>query len=240
MRRLRLTEVSKSYGQKKALDCFSYTFETGVYGILGENGAGKSTLMGLITDTLKRDGGTIQFNGREILSLKDRYRARVGYMPQEAGYYEEMSVINFLRYMADLKGIPAKKAKGQIDSLLAVVSLTQSAHQKMSALSGGMRQRALMVQALLGRPDIIILDEPTAGLDPEQRRQLCRYIAELGEEAIVLLTSHIVSDIEDTADVVLVMKKGRLVKELDGDEITRVMERESLEDYYLRLILREE
>lgn len=236
---LKIENLTKNYGKKCALDHFTFTFGCGVYGILGANGAGKTTLMSLITDTLKRDSGSILYDGEEILKMGAAFRGLVGYMPQEQGFYEKMSVKSFLFYMAELKGLSHRDAKEQIPQLLDVVNLKNCGHLKMESLSGGMRQRALLAQALLGSPEVVILDEPTAGLDPWERKRLCHYIWTLGEKAIVFLTSHIVSDIEDTADYILIMKSGRIIQDGYPDELIKQSGKTDLEELFLSVLDRE-
>ena len=208
---LKIENLTKHYGELCALDQFTATLKPGIYGILGPNGAGKSTLMNLLTDTLKRESGTIALDGTEILSMGRDYRAVLGYMPQQQGYYDEFSVGRFLHYMAALKGMNKKQAQAAIDRLLGVVGLQNTVHKKMSALSGGMRQRILLVQALLNDPKILLLDEPTAGLDPEERIRIRNYMAEIAADKIVLLATHVVSDVESIADQVLILRKGKLL-----------------------------
>ncbi len=233
---LKIENLTKNYGKKCALDHFTFTFGCGVYGILGANGAGKTTLMSLITDTLKRDDGSILYDGEEILKMGADFRSLVGYMPQEQGFYEKMSVKSFLFYMAELKGLSRREAKEQIPKLLEVVNLKNCGHMHMESLSGGMRQRALLAQALLGTPTVVILDEPTAGLDPWERKRLCRYIWTLGEKAIVFLTSHIVSDIEDTADYILIMKNGHIIEDGFPDELVEKSGKANLEELFLAVL----
>ena len=203
-----------------ALKDISYTFKPGIYGILGANGAGKSTMINLITDNVARDkgsaGGSILYDGQDILKLGSRFRGIIGYMPQQQGFYEDFSPKAFLRYMAEIKGIKGKNEKGQtvkeqIDELLEVVNLTGVAYKKIGGFSGGMKQRVLLAQALLGDPDILILDEPTAGLDPKERIAIRNYIAELSRNKIILFATHVVSDIECIADYVLLLKKGEII-----------------------------
>ena len=198
----------------------SYTFKPGIYGILGANGAGKSTMINLITDNVARDkgsaGGSILYDGQDILKLGSRFRGIIGYMPQQQGFYEDFSPKAFLRYMAEIKGIKGKNENGQtvkeqIDELLEVVNLTGVAYKKIGGFSGGMKQRVLLAQALLGDPDILILDEPTAGLDPKERIAIRNYIAELSRNKIILFATHVVSDIECIADYVLLLKKGEII-----------------------------
>ena len=230
---LELRDLTKHYGTHCALNHVSYLFERGVYGILGANGAGKSTLMSLLTDTLERESGQILYDGMEILELGSAFRRKVGYMPQEQGFYAKMAVGEFLMYMAQIKEIPRRQARRQIPDLLKLVHLEECSHKSMESLSGGMRQRALLAQALLGTPEVVILDEPTAGLDPWERKRLCRYIWKIGENSIVFLASHIVSDIEETADCVLLMEKGQLVCDGTVEELLAQFQTNTLEEVFL-------
>ncbi len=209
---LELQELSKTYGTVQALKKVSYTFKSGIYGILGANGAGKSTMINLITDNVSRDsndGGKILYNGEDILKLGKKFRAIVGYMPQQQGFYEDFSPKAFLKYMAEVKGLKGKNK--EIDELLEVVNLTSVAYKKIGGFSGGMKQRVLLAQALLGNPKVLILDEPTAGLDPKERIGIRNYIAELSKDKIILFATHVVSDIECIADNVILIKKGQIV-----------------------------
>ena len=208
---LQLQNVTKKYGTHTALDDFSFTFEPGIYGILGANGAGKSTLMNLLTDNLSRTNGAILYNGTDILELGKRFRKVLGYMPQQQGLYEQMTAQAFLAYMAELKGIPKKLAKEQMETLLTVTNLSQVRHRKLCGFSGGMKQRVLLAQALLGNPEVLILDEPTAGLDPKERIRIRNFISSLSRNRIILLAAHIVSDIEYISDQILMMKKGHVI-----------------------------
>lgn len=208
---IRIEGLTKHYGQSLALDSFTVTFRSGIYGILGHNGAGKSTLMNLLTDTLKRESGSILLDGQDILRLGKAYRRQLGYMPQQQGYYDEFSVGRFLFYMAALKGLSRRQAAGEIRRLLGVVGLSDCLHKKMGALSGGMRQRVLLAQALLGDPKILLLDEPTAGLDPEERVRIRNHISAIATEKIVLLATHVVSDVESIAEKIILMRKGKCI-----------------------------
>lgn len=238
---LRLTDVTKRYGEKVALDHFSYTFQPGIYGILGANGAGKSTMMNLITDNLRRDGGTITYDGRDIRELGVAFRSLLGYMTQQQGLYEGMTAESFLVYMARLKEIPRKAVTEEVDRVLRMVNLTDVRHKKVGSFSGGMKQRVLLAQALLGDPKLLILDEPTAGLDPRERARLRDHIYHLAQDRIVLLATHIVSDIEAIAGSILLMKQGRLLRSGTALELidslpadwTPVLHAPSLEDVYL-------
>ncbi len=228
-----IEHLTKKYGEKVALREFSYTFTPGIYGILGANGAGKSTLMNLITDNVKRNEGQILWDGTDILKLSASFRKLLGYMPQQQGMYSDFSARAFLRYMADVKGLNRKQANRQIEELFELVNLKDAAHKKLGGFSGGMRQRVLLAQALLGEPQILILDEPTAGLDPKERLRLRQYIADLAENRIVFLTTHIVSDIESIATDVLLMKDGALVRHGTPDELIQSVQGKDLEDVYM-------
>ena len=230
---LTVENLTKKYGEKVALREFSYTFTPGIYGILGANGAGKSTLMNLITDNVKRTQGRILWDGTDILKLGASFRKLLGYMPQQQGMYNDFSARAFLRYMADVKGLKRKDAKAQIEQLLELVNLKDVAHKKLGGFSGGMRQRILLAQALLGEPQILILDEPTAGLDPKERLRLRQYIADLAQNRIVFLTTHIVSDIESIATDVLLMKDGQLVRHGTPEELIASVQGKDLEDVYM-------
>ncbi len=230
---LKIEGLTKKYGEKTALQDFSYTFSSGIYGILGANGAGKSTLMNLITDNVKRTEGKILWDGTDILELGKKFRSLVGYMPQQQGMYAEYSAVGFLRYIASIKEIPRREANEQIGQLLEVVNLKDAAHKKLGGFSGGMKQRVLLAQALLGSPMILILDEPTAGLDPKERLRLRNYINDLSENRIVFLTTHIVSDIESIAEDVLLMKDGKLVTHGAPADLVAKVSGNNLEDVYM-------
>lgn len=234
---LSIKNLCKSYNKKVALDDFSLELTEGIYGLLGPNGSGKSTLMNCLTDNIKRTSGSILFDGKEVLDMGVSYRKIIGYMPQQQGFYENFSAYRFLYYIAGLKGMKRAEAKKQIDELLEIVNLTDAAHRKMGSFSGGMKQRALLVSALLDNPKIVILDEPTAGLDPEERVNLRNYIAKIAENKIVLISTHVVSDIETIANRIVLIKDGRLVKDGTPEELITSVEgrtdETNLEDVYL-------
>ena len=168
--------------------------------------------MNLITDNVKRDGGKICFNGEDILSLGDKFRSQLGYMPQQQGVYEQMTAESFISYIGRLKGLKGKALRAQVDHVLELVNLSDVRHKKVGGFSGGMKQRVLLAQALLGSPKVLLLDEPTAGLDPRERVRIRNFIKELAQDRIVLLATHIVTDIESIADQVLLLKKGKLLR----------------------------
>lgn len=208
---LEIKNLTKNYGNYCALDKFSITLSNGIYGLLGSNGAGKSTLMSLITDNVQRTSGEILCDGKDILKLGKKFRQKLGFMPQQQGYYENMSARAFILYMASLKGISKKEAKRQTDELLKTVNLEKVSHKKIGEFSGGMKQRVLLAQAMLGNPEILLLDEPTAGLDPKERIRIRNFISEIAEDKIVLISTHVVSDIEFIAKEIILLKQGKLV-----------------------------
>ena len=235
---LEIRNLTKKYGDFTALDGVNITLDKGIYGLLGANGAGKSTLMNLITDNLKRTDGEILYNGKDILTLGSAFRKKVGYTPQLQGMYEDFSARAFLHYIGRLKGMKRKDCKVQTEEFLTIVGLEKKAHKRLGSFSGGMRQRVLLAAAMLDNPEILILDEPTAGLDVGERIRLCKYIAELGEERTVILATHIVSDIEAIADTVLLLNQGKIMISGSPEEVIEKAMAEnpsvrSLEDVYL-------
>lgn len=220
-----IDRLTKQYENKIAVERVSLQLTNGVYGLLGANGAGKTTFMRMLCGILKPTSGTVTFDGMDVSS--EEYRAELGYLPQDFGYYPDFNGMDFLLYMASLKGLTKTEAKRKSKKLLELVSLSDVAKKKIATYSGGMKQRLGIAQALLNDPKIIILDEPTAGLDPKERVRFRNLIKELGTESIVLLSTHIVSDIEHIADTVLMMKAGQIVFNGSADEI------DDLEKFYL-------
>ncbi len=209
--KIEIKNLSKTYGEVKAISDLNVIFENGIYGILGPNGAGKSTMIGLITDTVGRETGQILCDGRDILEMGAQFRSMVGYMPQQQNMYDNYSAIAFLKYMAAVKGIPSKKAAEEIERLLKIVNLWEARYRRVGGFSGGMRQRVLLAQALLGSPGLLILDEPTAGLDPNERIRIRNYISELSGDKIILFATHVVSDVECISDKIMMLKNGKMI-----------------------------
>lgn len=214
--------VTKQYKNKLAVDQVSLSLKQGVYGLLGANGAGKTTLMRMMCGVLKPDSGEILYDGRKV--EEEAYRDILGYLPQEFGYYPDFSAMDFLMYLASLKGIPRKQARGTALELLELTDLSPVAKKKIKTFSGGMKQRLGIAQALLNDPKVLVLDEPTAGLDPKERVRFRNLISRLGTERIVLLSTHIVSDVEHIADVILVMKGGAIIHQGSFSEIIQVID----------------
>lgn len=219
--------LTKQYKNKIAVDRVSLKFQRGVYGLLGGNGAGKTTFMRMICGILTPTGGTITYDGVDVAT--EEYRNILGYLPQDFGYYPDFSGRDFLMYMASLKGLDKREAKIRTNKLLDLVSLSDVAKKKIKTYSGGMKQRIGIAQALLNEPQILVLDEPTAGLDPKERVRFRNFIENLGNESIVILSTHIVSDVEHIADKILMMREGQIIfnggpEEVEGD----------LEEFYLK------
>lgn len=224
-----IDRVSKQYKNHIAVDRISVNLQKGVYGLLGENGAGKTTLMRMICGILKPTSGTITFDGMDV--SEEAYRSILGYLPQDFGYYPEFTGQDFLLYMAALKGLTKPQAKRKTAELLQLVALQDVAKKKTKTYSGGMKQRLGIAQALLSQPKLLVLDEPTAGLDPKERVRFRDLIKDLGKESIVLLSTHIVSDIEHIADTVLIMKDGQLIYQDSWND-----GKGDLEDFYIQHI----
>lgn len=215
MLELRLEKVSKIYGSKKAVDEIDGVLRHGVYGLLGANGAGKTTLLRMICGILETTEGKITCEGIEIRKMGPEYRRLLGYLPQNFGYYPEFTARKFLLYLAALKAIPKKEAADKVEELLRLVDLERVKDKKLKTFSGGMVRRLGIAQALLGEPEILILDEPTAGLDPKERIRFRNIINSLSKDRIIILSTHIVSDVEYIADKIMLMKDGRLLSEGD-------------------------
>ncbi len=221
---LELQNISRSYGRTKALNGFTYTFTQGVYGLLGPNGSGKTTLLHILTDNLRADSGTVRWNGK---APDAQYRMSVGYAPQFCELYPSMTALDLLRYMAVLKACDEAQVSVQIETLLRYFELDGVKKKKIATFSGGMKQRLLLIQAFLGEPAIVLLDEPTAGLDPMQRTLVKQFVARQAKNRIILYATHILPDLNGLCDEVLFLKHGELIHtEKAGAH---------LEDSYLRL-----
>jgi ABC-2 type transport system ATP-binding protein len=208
---LSIEQLSKHFGFKKAVNDVTVTLQSGVYGLLGANGAGKTTLMRMVCNVLNPTSGRILYDGEEIVHMGEDYRSRLGYLPQDFGYYPDFTAKEYLEFIAAIKGVEAKKVKRKVETLLDTVNLSNVAGKKIRTFSGGMKQRLGIAQAVINNPKILVLDEPTAGLDPKERMRFRNLIAELAKDKIVILSTHIVSDIDYIADDILMMKKGRLI-----------------------------
>lgn len=218
---LKVENLSKSFGDVRALDDVSFICTPGIYGLLGPNGAGKSTLIHLLTDNLARDAGKILWNGADILKESQNFRAILGYMPQEQGYYADFPAGAFLMYMAHLKGLGRKQAKNRVDELLETFHIEKFRSRRVGNFSGGMKQRLLLAQALLNDPKLLILDEPTAGVDPQERINIRNYIGRIAADRVVLVATHIVPDVEAIAKEIILMQSGRIIEKDTPENLVR-------------------
>lgn len=220
---LKFTNLTKQFGEVAAVQNVSYTLKNGVYGLLGVNGAGKTTLMRILTTLIQPTSGTITWNGRDIFRMNGEYRRLLGYLPQDYGFYPDFTVQDYLMYIAALKGIRESVARQRVKTLLGQVGMTKARGKKMKTLSGGMKRRVGIAQAMLNDPRILILDEPTAGLDPSERIRFRNLISELSEDRVVLLSTHIVSDVEYIAGEILLMKDGEITISGTAEEVIASM-----------------
>ena len=218
--KLTLQRLTKRYKEKTAVSAFTATFEPGIYGLLGANGAGKTTLMRMVCGILNPTSGNVTLDGRDTLAMGENYRDLLGYLPQNFGYYPVFTAKDYLLYVAALKGLTASASKVRANELLERVSLQTVAHKKIKTFSGGMKRRLGIAQALLNDPKILVLDEPTSGLDPKERVHFRNMISDISQDKIVILSTHIVSDVEYIANTVLVMKDGKLIHQGEPDKIT--------------------
>lgn len=236
MSELKIENLSKHYGSKNALNNISLILTDGIYGLLGPNGAGKSTLMNIITQNIPFDkGGSIEWNGESTLKMGKDFRSLIGFMPQQQELYPTFTAERFVGYLAALKGIPSKEIFSEVSRVLSLVELDHCANKKIGGFSGGMKQRVLIAQALLGEPKLLILDEPTAGLDPKQRVIVRRLISSLSKDKIIIVSTHIVSDIESIADKVIMIKSGEIIENGTVEGLCAKTEKDggTLEDLYM-------
>lgn len=217
---LKLQNIVHDFGKKRTLNHINFSMVPGVYGLLGPNGTGKTTLMRIIADVLHPTSGNVLLNGQNKDDMGELYRAQIGYLPQELGMYNHFSARDFLYYVATLKGLTKKEAGDRIEVLARIVNLTEDLDVKCGKFSGGMKRRLGIAQALLNNPSILILDEPTVGLDPLERVHFRNYISEISDERIVILSTHIVSDIDHIAKQVLLMGRGELLRQGTIQELT--------------------
>ena len=210
--KLQLSELTKKYNDKLALDHITFSFTSGIYGLLGPNGAGKSTMMNLITDNISPTSGRILIDDRNIKDIDKEYRKLLGYMPQQQNFYPELTLLRFMYFIASLKGLNKHEAKWDIEYYLKMVNLYDVREKRLGTFSGGMRQRALIAQALIGNPKILILDEPTAGLDPKERIRIRNLISEVSRDKIVIIATHVVADVEFIAKEIIMLNSGVILK----------------------------
>ena len=232
---LELCNISKKYKEKIALNDVSLKLDNGIYGLLGPNGAGKSTLMNIITGNLEPTEGTIKWEGKEVKELGSNYRSLLGYAPQQQGMYETFSGRRFLSYMATLKGISKSSMEDEINRVLLYVNMLEKSNQKIGTYSGGMKQRILIAQAIIGNPKLVILDEPTAGLDPKERVRIRERIAELSKDKIILVSTHVVSDIESIAKKIILIKTGEIIDYANVNGLCDKYNATNLEDVYMKI-----
>lgn len=238
---LTLNKITKKYKDKTALSEVSLELSCGIYGLLGPNGAGKSTLMNIITGNIRPTAGSVSWNGTDIRELGGRFRSLIGYAPQQQGLYSSFSGRRFLSYMAALKGIPKKEVKNEIDRVLSYVNMQEAADRAVGGYSGGMKQRILIAQAILGTPELIVLDEPTAGLDPKERVRVREQIKALAGDKIILVSTHVVSDIAPIAKEIIVIRSGSIVDRDTVEALCRKYgESSNLEEVYMHIFGEEE
>lgn len=216
---LKIEGLNRAYGKHKVLHDINFSMREGIYGLIGENGAGKSTLMRILATIDFPSNGKVFYNGKDIFSIGEEYRGIIGYMPQDYSIYSGFNAIDFLEYMGALKGMKKQELQLKISDVLEIVNLSDVSHKKIRTYSGGMKRRIGIAQAILNNPDILILDEPTAGLDPGERLNFSNFISDLSREKIVLLSTHIVSDIEAVAKELIVMNKGKILESGKMEEL---------------------
>ncbi|MCL1880704.1 MAG: ATP-binding cassette domain-containing protein [Oscillospiraceae bacterium] len=237
---LSIKNLSKSYGKNKALDNVSLELSCGTYALLGPNGAGKSTLMNILTLGLKQDSGSVMWNDTDINKAGCSYREILGFMPQQQGLYDGFRGVDFLNYIASLKDIPKRQTKSEVERVANSVNLSDRLNDRLSAYSGGMKQRILLAGAIIGNPKLVILDEPTAGLDPKERVRVREAVKAMSEDKIIILATHVVSDIESIAKEVIMLKKGVIVAKAPQQQLCEEYSVNSLEEVYMNVFTEEE
>lgn len=238
---LKLCGITKNYKDKSALQDVSLELECGIYGLLGPNGAGKSTLMNIITGNIRPSAGSVLWNNADIRSLGRSFRSVIGYAPQQQGLYNTFSGRRFLSYMAALKEIPKKEVKDEIERVLSYVNMQKDADRSIGTYSGGMKQRILIAQAIMGDPKLIVLDEPTAGLDPKERVRIREQIEAISGDRIIIVSTHVVSDIAPIAKEILLIRAGSII---DRDTVENLCAKHGgcrdLEEVYMKIFGEEE
>ena len=217
-------KLSKNYGEKHAIRQVSMTLSEGIYGLLGPNGAGKSTLMNILTGNLPQSSGRILLNGEDIRNLGTAFRRRVGYMPQQQAFYPTFTAEHFLYYIASLRGMERRKATERIDWALGLLNLEDVRYKTIKSLSGGMKQRLLLAQSILDDPDILVLDEPTAGLDPKQRIAVRNLVSEIALHKIVILSTHVVTDVDYISKELILLSDGHVLRQGTAQQLTQELE----------------
>ena len=243
---LSLNSLTKQYDALTAVKDLNLTMTSGVYGLLGVNGAGKTTLMRMICTLIRPSRGNITCDGKDIFEMEGDYRRQLGYLPQDFGYYPDLTVFDYMMYIASIKGLRPAFAKSQTDSLLEQVGMHKASKMKMRKLSGGMLRRVGIAQAMLNDPKILVLDEPTAGLDPNERIRFRNLISELADDRLVLLSTHIVSDVEFIANEIILMNKGEffftgtaedIVSSIGKEVWTCIVPRQEVDEYLKRYLV---
>lgn len=222
--KIELKSIYKKYEKQEVLKCVSMEFNEGIYGLLGKNGAGKTTLIGILLGIIKVNSGEVLIDGKDVRFCKKEFLNKIGYLPQYPQFYKDMQVYEFMMYMASVKGLSKKESKEKVDWLIREVNLWEAKKKKVGAMSGGMRQRLGIAQAMLNEPELLILDEPTAGLDPQERIRFRNLISKFAKERTVILVTHIVSDVEYIANEVIVMDDGDIVCKGNIEELENSIE----------------
>jgi ABC-type multidrug transport system ATPase subunit len=238
---LKVKDISKAYGSIRALNNLSLELSDGVYGLLGPNGAGKSTFMNILTDNLRPDCGQVMFNGQSIWKMPTEFRRLLGYAPQQQGLYDAFTGRRFLSYMGTLKEISGGELPGEVERAAGFVNLTHVLDKRLGSYSGGMKQRMLIAQAIMGNPKLLLMDEPTAGLDPKERIRIRNNLKEISRDRIILIATHVVGDVQSISKEIIILKKGCLVAKASPQElIDTYAPGGDLEDVYMNIFQEDE